>query len=285
MFTRNNKRLQFKAETDLEDFVWINLQNLFNLQGLKRQCLVTEEVCDILAVDSNERLVVLELKNQVDRYIIQQLTRYYDNLLQEKPFRSEVDYRLPIRLIAITPALHKHNEIDQKYSKLNIEFFTFNLEKINENIIFKIIDSSSKIVSKVEIAEADKQLKQRENDFSTQQKIDATLHHYVRVRHAHKLGLPDVPAEELILSTARFKAKGSKVFKVGLQTKPNSKDKYVSVRVPSSITVFQFGSWVERNIPTAHKIVTPNGRSYSINRTAHKIIAPNGRSHTINRGN
>ncbi|NET25213.1 MAG: hypothetical protein F6K01_07045 [Okeania sp. SIO1I7] len=34
-----------------------------------------------MAVDNQEKLVVLELKNVEDRGIVQQLTRYYDALL------------------------------------------------------------------------------------------------------------------------------------------------------------------------------------------------------------
>lgn len=64
----------FANEAALEDFVWTNLKSLFNLTPLKRQFFVRGEVCDILAVDDNRQLVVLELKNIEDRYIVQQLT-------------------------------------------------------------------------------------------------------------------------------------------------------------------------------------------------------------------
>jgi RecB family endonuclease NucS len=58
-------------------------------------------------VDENKRLVVLELKNGEDRYVVQQLTRYYDALLEHKPFADRVDYDRPVRLIAITPKFHR----------------------------------------------------------------------------------------------------------------------------------------------------------------------------------
>lgn len=113
---------EFTNEAALEDFVWDNLKSLLNLTPLKRQYFVRSEVCDILAVDDNRQLVVLELKNTEDRYIVQQLTRYYDALLEVKPFDAEIDYSKPIRLVAVAPIFHRHNEIDRKYHKLIFGF-------------------------------------------------------------------------------------------------------------------------------------------------------------------
>lgn len=81
---------EFKSETALEDFVWDKATTRIN--SPERQYPVRGQICDILAVNTHGRLVVLELKNTQDRYIVQQLTRYYDALLAEKPFRGEVDY-------------------------------------------------------------------------------------------------------------------------------------------------------------------------------------------------
>ncbi len=74
---------EFEGEQALEDFTWANLKQLLKLTPLKRQYVVKGQICDILAVDENKRLVVLELKNSEDRYIVQQLTRYYDALLND----------------------------------------------------------------------------------------------------------------------------------------------------------------------------------------------------------
>ncbi|MEH2458944.1 endonuclease NucS domain-containing protein [Nostoc sp.] len=83
---------KFATEADLEDFVWANLKELFGLIPLKRQYYVKGQICDILALNEKKQLVVLELKNGEDRYIIQQLTRSYEALLENKPFQEEVDY-------------------------------------------------------------------------------------------------------------------------------------------------------------------------------------------------
>lgn len=141
----------FANEAALEDFVWANLKPLFNLTPLKRQFFVRGEVCDILAVDDNKRLVVLELKNSEDRYVVQQLTRYYDALLEAKPFQAEVDYDKPMRLVAVAPSFHRHNEIDRKHHKLSFQFFHFALIESSLKLYFHLKEIDSEQVSDVEI--------------------------------------------------------------------------------------------------------------------------------------
>ncbi|RUS94967.1 hypothetical protein DSM106972_092180 [Dulcicalothrix desertica PCC 7102] len=103
------------------EFVWENLEQLFNLKPVARQHPAKGEFCDILAV-YNKQLSILELKNTEDRYVVQQLTRYYDNLFDLKPFAEQIDYSLPVKLIALAPTFHRHNYIDRKYSRLDIDF-------------------------------------------------------------------------------------------------------------------------------------------------------------------
>jgi hypothetical protein len=50
--------------------------------------------------------------------VINQLTRYYDALIQEKPFKNKVDYQQDILLYAICPIFHQHNLIDVKHTAL-----------------------------------------------------------------------------------------------------------------------------------------------------------------------
>ncbi|WP_413173751.1 endonuclease NucS domain-containing protein [Anabaena azotica] len=118
---------EFVTEADLEDFVWANLKQLLGLTPLKRQYFVNGQYCDILALRENQQLVVLELKNVEDRYIVQQLTRYYHALQEEKPFADEVDYQKPIELIAITPNFNRDNFTDRIYNHLAIRFFEFSV--------------------------------------------------------------------------------------------------------------------------------------------------------------
>ncbi|RCJ20220.1 recombinase RecB [Nostoc sp. ATCC 43529] len=131
---------EFASEAALEDFVWDNLQQLSGLIPLKRQYAVKGEICDILALNETRQLVILELKNTEDRYIVQQLTRYYDNLLDEKPFSEQIDYSLPVRLVAIAPSFHRHNLIDRKHTKLIVDFLQVTVAQINQNFHLQLQD-------------------------------------------------------------------------------------------------------------------------------------------------
>ena len=62
---KSGSRWEFESETDLEDFVWANLQQLLSLIPLKRQYRVNGQICDIVAVDENKQLVVIELHNKM----------------------------------------------------------------------------------------------------------------------------------------------------------------------------------------------------------------------------
>lgn len=128
----------FKDEYLLENFVWDILEDALDLIPLKRQFNVQGEYCDILARTKNNQLVVLELKNCEDRYIIHQLTRYYHSLRLEQPFKDLVDYSQPIHLIAIAPDFHKHNFIDRRYNLLQIEFIKFNIFKDTNSFYLRL---------------------------------------------------------------------------------------------------------------------------------------------------
>jgi RecB family endonuclease NucS len=104
---------EFESEKDLEDLVWNNLEKIFGYKPLKRQYQVSGQYCDILAFGKNKELVIIELKNSEDRYIVQQLTRYYHALLDEQPFSEHINFQVPIVLIAVTPNFHRDNHIDR----------------------------------------------------------------------------------------------------------------------------------------------------------------------------
>ena len=98
------------------------------------------------------QLAIIELKNLEDRYIIQQLTRYYEAVREDRPFREEVNYQLPVRLIAIAPQFHQHNLIDQKYSRLTFELFTFSILATGaDSFCFELNDLDSKQKAKLNI--------------------------------------------------------------------------------------------------------------------------------------
>jgi RecB family endonuclease NucS len=131
---------EFTSEAALEKFIWANLQELLGINPLKQQYISQGEISDILDVDNDGGLVVLELKNIEDRYLIQQLTRYYANLLEEKPFQEKIDYARPIRLIAIAPNYHRYNLIDKEHSTLKFKLLQFSVTRENEEFQFVLQD-------------------------------------------------------------------------------------------------------------------------------------------------
>jgi len=137
---------RFSSEADLEDFVWNNLNKLFGLTPLKRQYIIQSDCCDILALSESGQLVIIELKNIEDRYVVQQLTRYYHSLVTEKPLADIVKYERPIRLIAIAPNFHRHNHIDQLYNKLSVEFFHFEITQFEKQLILHLKDQEKQNV-------------------------------------------------------------------------------------------------------------------------------------------
>lgn len=143
MQTSENAALNFKSEAALEKFVWDNLWELLSLTPIARQYYIEGQLCDILATDLNKQLVVIELKNTEDRYIIQQLTRYYDSLQTHQPFAEQVDYEQPIRLLAIAPQFHKHSFVDRRHSLLNYQFASFRIIQTDEKLHFELVDSDT----------------------------------------------------------------------------------------------------------------------------------------------
>ena len=147
-FINSRQGWQFKAESDLEEVVWHNLSKLLELEPLKRQYSISGNICDIVAAEPSNRLVVVELKNKEDRYVVQQLVRYYDAISTAATLPFEVDIEAPPRLVAIAPSFHADTLIDCKHSRLPIELFTFRLESsANEHLSLVLSDPNGLDVS------------------------------------------------------------------------------------------------------------------------------------------
>lgn len=276
MLKKVDEDWQFASENNLEDFVWGKLNNLFELSPLKRQYTAYGDICDILALDKNSRLVILELKNVQDRYIVQQLTRYYHSLLEEKPFQQQVNYQLPVRLIAVAPSFHRHNWIDRKYHKLSFEFMSFTIRQQQNDVYLQLTDLDTKKVSQVQIIDVSlfKKVKisqpnqgiiiTESGDITFTKSLDDILLYYVLVKNAHKLGIPELESTEIErLNNQGYPTKVSKLFKIRVKEhRAKSGFREVSIRVPSSIGVETFLIWVKRNVPTAIGVITPSGVCY-----------------------
>ncbi|BAZ51351.1 hypothetical protein NIES4103_40000 [Nostoc sp. NIES-4103] len=156
---------KFIDESELETFVWDNLEEIFELNPLSRQLSSKGEICDILAIGENNQLAIIELKNTEDRYVINQLTRYYDNLLEEQPLKTNINYNEDISLFAICPSFHRHNLIDVKHSKLKFNLFTFYIQAENQEFYFHLSPLHNQSQSKsIKINYQEVNLQNQEND-------------------------------------------------------------------------------------------------------------------------
>jgi hypothetical protein len=132
----------FQSERDLEDYIEENFSELFpDLVLVKRQLNIKRQQCDLLCcTKSVKQPVIIELKNEEDRGIVSQLTRYRKALLEEKPFLDQIDYSLPFRLVAIAPTFHEDNYTDKEASKFEEDlcFWEFSVENHNDLGKFKL---------------------------------------------------------------------------------------------------------------------------------------------------
>ncbi len=140
---RSGDRWWFQTEADLEEFLWLRGEAIFGWRWLARQLAIDGQFCDLLAVDRDGALVVVELKNEEEKYIVQQLTRYFHALIEVRPFADVVDYSLPIRLLAIAPSFHRHSLTDRLYSILKINFFQYQILEEKTNFQYEICDLDS----------------------------------------------------------------------------------------------------------------------------------------------
>lgn len=144
---------QFKTESDLEEVVWRSLPELLNLEPVSRQFSINGKFCDILATGPSGRLVIIELKNTEDHYVVQQLTRYYHAIKTADTLPFPVDTDHP-RLLAIAPSFHTDTLIDCQYSTLNVELITFSLEAAADNINLVLRDADGMVLSTLHLPKA-----------------------------------------------------------------------------------------------------------------------------------
>lgn len=130
----------FKSETELENFIWFNLAELFDLIPLKRQYYVEGLYCDIIATTQDKQLVILELKITPDRYIVQQLTRYFHYFQQTQQLQNIINYNLPVKLVALVPGVHSDNLIDIQYHRLDFDFYEYTIDVREKHFYFKCVN-------------------------------------------------------------------------------------------------------------------------------------------------
>ncbi|NMF59301.1 PDDEXK family nuclease [Pseudanabaena yagii] len=151
--------LRFQSEEDLEIYIENHFDELFpDLELLQRQFRLKTNRYDLLCRHKHtHQAVILELKNEEDRSIIWQLVRYRKLIITERPFSDQINYSLPIELIAIAPSFHEDSLVDQEACKFEenikllkfnflVETKTFQIEKRNHVIPYSIAGLSNELV-------------------------------------------------------------------------------------------------------------------------------------------
>lgn len=265
-------KFKFSDEASLENFLWFHLPELLQLFPLARQLEVKGETCDILAVNCEGKLHVIEVKNTVDRYLVQQLTRYYDNLIDKQPNLGKVNYSLGIQMLGIAPEFHHHNWIDLKYNTLPIHFFEFWISQGETRFFYNLHNPTSREISQYEITDLVNSETSPPNPESRKERVERTLNYYILVQNAHKLGLPEPNLRDLKLISPKTKRKPPKCFQIVVNDlTPKKNYRRVTIRVPSWIGVADFYNYVVHNIETARSIVTPNGRGMNCSSNLEKF--------------
>jgi hypothetical protein len=95
----------FKSEALLEEFIWLHLSKLLDLNPVAKQYFINDKNrSDILAVDAQNRLAIIELKNSGGKASLDQLLRYKKALMRHPPDGEEfapVDWKKEFSLISI----------------------------------------------------------------------------------------------------------------------------------------------------------------------------------------
>ncbi|TAD80175.1 MAG: DUF91 domain-containing protein [Oscillatoriales cyanobacterium] len=135
----------FVNESELENFVWDNLQIALGLTPIKRQFSLEGQFIDILAMDEEQNLAIVELKNIEDRHIVQQLTRYFDLVVNSNDSPFELPKFKKVRLIGILPSVHLFSKLDCKYHRLEFELLEFSVLVEDENFYWNLEALNKKI--------------------------------------------------------------------------------------------------------------------------------------------
>ncbi|MEG4492992.1 hypothetical protein [Microcoleus sp. D3_18_C4] len=135
--------IRFQSEMDLEDYIDEKFDEIFpSLIKIKRQHTVKMQRCDLLCCTKSENQpIIIELKNEEDRGLVAQLTRYRKAILTNKCFEDKIDYSLPVKMIAIAPSFHDDNYTDKEASKFEEDFcfWKFTVQNYHNSGQFKLL--------------------------------------------------------------------------------------------------------------------------------------------------
>jgi Endonuclease NucS len=237
----------------LKTLYLFTLDRLLNLSPISRQYRIGTEICDILATDNQGKLTIIELKNTEDRYVVQQLTRYYHGLIESKPRLNGIDYRKPVKLVAVAPSFHLHNFIDKIYTTLNFEFFTFDLtaNKVTGDVFFELtnVNTKKRHVEQVPQIKHKRVIKSQESAIA-EVDYNEMIDYHMRLSYSAKLGLDPLSPEQLRERSVKYRSKCTKEFKINLELmkKTGIVRKSISIKLPSKIRIGDFYVWIVKNV-------------------------------------
>lgn len=193
------------------------------------------------------------MKNSEDRYIVQQLTRYYHGLIESKPKLDGINYRKPVKLIAIAPSFHIHNFIDKIYTKLDFDFFTFdlNVDRSTGDIFFELTNVHTKEKSVEQIPQIKgKNLINAQEAVKTEIDYEEMIDYYMRLSYSSKLGLDPLNPAQLREYLGKYKSTCTKEFKMNLEfmKKTGTTQKSVTVKLPAKVKIVDLEHWCWKNV-------------------------------------
>ncbi len=118
---------EFETEQHLERFFLKTVLPKIQLKPLASQYICGQGICDILALGHDNQLIIIELKNTKDSHVFEQITRYFDALIAEKPFSEQVDYTQPIELYTVCPDYVDTLATTLKYHILNFKVLAYRI--------------------------------------------------------------------------------------------------------------------------------------------------------------
>lgn len=105
-----------------------------------------------MAKGNENQLVIIELKNVEDSHVIEQITAYFDALIEEKPFGEQIDYTQPIELFTVCPTYRNRTVTTVKHHKLRFTLFTYVVKNSDQGFVFILYEWLTKTeIAKIEI--------------------------------------------------------------------------------------------------------------------------------------
>lgn len=144
--------------------------------------------------------------------------------------------------------------ISQQQNDVDLQLTDLDPKKVSK---VKMLDVS--LLKKLKVSQPNGIVSTEAGGATYTKAVNDILFYYVLVKNAHKLGISELESSEIErLNHLGYPTKVSKLFKIRVEEKrAKSGFREVSIRVPSSIRVWEFRLWVRDHVPTATEIVTP----------------------------